>query len=86
MSSKLIKNGSGIINPFSKPVMVVTIDDRLQATIETKLPPNEVAKILMSTAVDLMFSYTEQYAKFQNREKTEDRHDHNQHEEGQPTA
>ncbi len=53
---------SSIENPFAKTIMSLRINDQLQTQLQSNLPPRETAKLLMSTAFDLVFGYVEAMA------------------------
>lgn len=50
---------SSIVNPMSKTIMSLKIDDQLHTQLKSDLPPRETAKLLISTAFDLIFGYAE---------------------------
>ncbi len=53
---------SRIENPMARTVVSLKINDRLQTQLQSDLPPRDVAKLLMSTAMDLLFGYVEAMA------------------------
>ena len=53
---------TSIENPFSRTIMSLRINDQLQTQLKSDLPPRETAKLLMSTAFDLLFGYVEAVA------------------------
>ena len=53
---------SMIENPMARTIMSLKINDRLQTQLKSDLPPRETAKLLMSTAFDLLFGYVEAIA------------------------
>lgn len=58
MSSPLIKdNGKGIINPFAKMVLTLSVDDQGQVSLNSPLHPREVCKLLRNIETDLLFQY-----------------------------
>jgi len=63
MSSKLFREKGGIVNPFSKTIITLEVDDQLQTRlVAPNVHPKEVAKILMNVMLDLLFGYTEAVA------------------------
>lgn len=59
--SKLSKNGDGrIVNPFAQTVLTLSVDDQFNANLQAPgLHPAMVAKLLMNTMIDVIFSYVE---------------------------
>lgn len=53
---------SRIENPMAKTIMSLRINDQMQTQLRSDLPPRETAKLLISTAVDLIFGYAEALA------------------------
>lgn len=49
---------SPIVNPMSKTVMTVTVNDQMQINLDSKLPPGETIKILQSIITDVLMNYT----------------------------
>ncbi len=56
MSSPLIKE-KGIVNPFAKMALTLTVDDQGQVTLNSPLHPKEVCKLLRNIEIDLLFQY-----------------------------
>lgn len=61
---KLVKgnNDSGIVNPFAKTVLTVTMDDQMQVRVQTDLPPDVVVKSLTNLAIGIIFEHAETLA------------------------
>jgi len=61
VSNKLLKgtgDGSNIVNPFAKKVLLIEATDDGQTKVDSPLPPDAVCKILSSIIIDLQFKYT----------------------------
>lgn len=58
MSSKLIKNGMGLVVPDE--VYLELVVSREGVKLKSPLPPNEVCKLLHNITVDLMFANFQQ--------------------------
>ena len=50
---------SPIVNPMAKVILSLRVDDQMHTQLKSDLPPRETAKILISTAFDLIFGYAE---------------------------
>lgn len=59
MSVEGLPRESPIVNPMAKTIMSLRIDDQLRTQLKSDLPPRETAKLLISTAIDLIFGYAE---------------------------
>jgi len=60
MSNKLVGNGNSgkIVNPFARPVLTLTMNDQAQTELKAPdMPPDQVIKVLMTVAIDVMFQY-----------------------------
>lgn len=62
MSVQGLPKESRVINPMSKTIMSLQINDQMQTTLRSDLPPRDTAKLLVSTAIDLIFGYVEAMA------------------------
>lgn len=56
MSNHLVKE-KGIVNPFAKMVLTLSVDDQGQVTLNSSLHPQEACKLLRNIEADLLFKY-----------------------------
>jgi len=55
-------NQSGIVNPFARQVLSVTMDDQGQVKLDTQLPPEVVVKALVNITTESIMNYVSQMA------------------------
>jgi hypothetical protein len=53
---------SRIHNPMSRNILKLEINDQMQTMLKSDLPPRDTAKVLISTAIDLIFGYVDALA------------------------
>jgi len=56
MSSRLIKNGMGLVQPVEDEVYVELVIARSGVKLKSSLPPAEVYKLLNNLSTDIMFN------------------------------
>ena len=62
MSVQGLPRESPIINPMSRTILKLEINDQMQTMLKADLPPRDTVKLLVSTAIDLIFGYAEAMA------------------------
>ena len=56
MSSRLIKNGMGLVQPVEDEVYVELVIAKSGVRLKSPLPPAELCKLLHNLSIDIMFN------------------------------
>jgi hypothetical protein len=56
MSSRLVKNGNGLLVPDDEMPLLELVVRRSGTQLKSPLPPNEVIKLLNGISIDVMFA------------------------------
>ena len=58
-----INKGPSIINPMSRTILGLRVDDSLQIELKSELAPREVMKLLGNIQIELMCNYIDSIVK-----------------------